>query len=675
MPRSAALHRTVAAASLLAAILPSPTAAAADEVRGTRSEALVERSHEIRLVLDHGVATLRTRRTVYNGGERHDQALFWIGVPDGAVATGLRTKGTLHGRPHWFAGELLEAELAAERYRELTGIGGYYPKDPALLSWRDPSLLALQVFPVAPQADKTVEYTLTIATRYEDGRDHLELPAMGTEAHHARITVHPAHPRDQVFVDGEPVASGYPFVLAAEHALALARHRAPRIEARLASVPFATDRVLMHYDVALAPHVSKIPSDAEVVVLLDGSFSMTAEQRKAAQATARAYLEHFAAPRLRARAEVLVFDREVKARHGRLVPVREALADLDHLELPGANGSAVDDALDRAHALFTAAKGPRRILLLTDARTREALQPTRLQTLAERSGATVHVGIVEDGPVFLGRDDQHPWADVATATGGLVWQLAADPEQPRAELRATFEELARPVRLDHVEVRIPPLAHAHTFVPERLDEGQGIEALALVGHPIDHLRIEGQLWSRPVHETVFADPDEGRRWAALVFGSGLVHELSDEEMMVLALHGGAVSPVTSYLAIEPGVRPSTEGLDETEGMGLIGRGGGGGSGMGTSGHGSVGLLAPDMRQELLERRVREALDACGGRGLGVRVELESTLEEIVAVDHPALRGSNDSVTQTCLENGVWAIGLSNMFIDDWRRWVVDLPAA
>ena len=33
---------------------------------------------------------------------------------------------------------------------ELTGVGGYYPKDPALLSWRSQSQLALQVFPVAP---------------------------------------------------------------------------------------------------------------------------------------------------------------------------------------------------------------------------------------------------------------------------------------------------------------------------------------------------------------------------------------------------------------------------------------------------------------------------------------------------------------------------------------------
>jgi hypothetical protein len=173
-------------------------------------------------------------------------------------------------------------------------------------------------------------------------------------------------------------------------------------------------------------------------------------------------------------------------------------------------------------------------------------------------------------------------------------------------------------------------------------------------------------------------PDEamGRRWAALAFGSDLVGELDEAEMMTLAVHGGAVSPVTSYLAIEPGVRPSTEGLEEGEGtiglggLGLIGRGGGGGG----SGMGLLGTGGPDMRQAMLERRAREALDACGGQGLGVHVELESTLDEIVEVDHVELRGSSDATVKACLENGVWETVLTDDFIDDWQRWVVDLPS-
>ena len=170
MPSFGSRTRAATIASFLALSLAGPSLAGAEEVMGTRSEELVERSHEIRLTLEHGVASLRVRRTVHNGGPRHDQAMFWIDVPPAAVATGLRTKGTLGGRPHWFEGDLLEAEAAAERYRELTGIGGYYPKDPALLSWRDQSYLALQVFPVAPDSDKTIEYTLEMPARWEGVR-------------------------------------------------------------------------------------------------------------------------------------------------------------------------------------------------------------------------------------------------------------------------------------------------------------------------------------------------------------------------------------------------------------------------------------------------------------------------------------------------------------------------
>ena len=46
-------------------------------------------------------------------------------------------------------------------------------------------------------------------------------------------------------------------------------------------------------------------------------------------------------------------------------------------------------------------------------------------------------------------------------------------------------------------------------------------------------------------------------------------------MMRAAAAGGAVSPVTSYLSIEPGTRPSTEGFGEefgTGGPGLAGFG-------------------------------------------------------------------------------------------------------
>lgn len=115
--------------------------ARADTVMGTRSDELDETAHRVDVTFDRGHARLRVRRTIHNASDRHDQAVFEISPPASAVAVGLATLGSQRGKPHWFRGELMEAEAAAERYRELTGIGGYYPKDPALLSWRNGQLM------------------------------------------------------------------------------------------------------------------------------------------------------------------------------------------------------------------------------------------------------------------------------------------------------------------------------------------------------------------------------------------------------------------------------------------------------------------------------------------------------------------------------------------------------
>src|SRR5689334_19031963 len=115
-------------------VLLSVSSGHADEVTGTRGD-VVERSHRVDVVLYPGHARLTVRRTVENLGPRHDQALVHLDLPIDLVATGLRTLGTADGRPRWFPGVLMEAEAAARKYERLTGVGGYYPKDPALLSW------------------------------------------------------------------------------------------------------------------------------------------------------------------------------------------------------------------------------------------------------------------------------------------------------------------------------------------------------------------------------------------------------------------------------------------------------------------------------------------------------------------------------------------------------------
>ena len=683
-----------ALAPLLAVAL-APSAADADEFQATRSAELVERGHTIDLVMDADRATLTVRRTVHNGGARHDQAMFWIDVPEGAVATGLRTLAIVKGRPVWYEGELMEAEAAAAKYKELTGIGGYYPKDPALLSWRDQGLLALQVFPCPPGEDKSVEYTLTLPVEYVRGRSVLKLPRLGTAEVAAEVRVRPASRRDQVFLGEDPVPPGtrvrWPkgaaegevaVVVGVDDAgdagadfderlavgedevlVSLARRDPARLTGRVASVAIRGDRHLREFEVEAAPKLSQAPRGAHVVVLLDTSRSLGEDEVKAEIAAARAAIAGFPG----ARVEVIPFARRPERLFGRFLERDAALAALEGLDPARSNGSDVDLALAAAaEALDKAPRGAaRRVILLTDALTRESLTPARLRGALASTGALVHVGLPAlSGASELVRDEAHAWSPAVKSTGGLVWAASIDDAEGDARRRAVFEEWVRPLRIDHLRVVVPGLTSEDLGFPESLAEGEGLRDLRLHAAALPWVRVEGELWTAPLREVFGRDHAHGRLWSALVFGTELLHELSEAEMMPLALFGGAVSPVTSYLAIEPGVRPSTEGLEEGEaiglgGIGLIGRG----SGAGGSGHGArLFDHAAWLRGELARLR-----GACGAPEL--QVTLETTRDEVVAVA-ATIAGAGDPVGARCVEEGIWAWELPSSFADAWRRYVV-----
>lgn len=95
------------------------------------------------------------------------------------------------------------------------------------------------------------------------------------------------------------------------------------------------------------------------------------------------------------------------------------------------------------------------------------------------------------------------------------------------------------------------------------------------------------IWGDKFRRVVTSDVAFSKAAAAWVFSEDDHHDLSREEMLTVAKLGRAVSPVTSYLATEPGVRPSVIGLEE----GLVGTGSGFGmGGLGTSGKGGMPAL-------------------------------------------------------------------------------------
>jgi hypothetical protein len=677
MTKFLGLRRWLALAFALAAFAAFSTwvrpCRALDSFAGTRTVTLFERAHSAVLTLGRDRAELVVRRSIWNAGPTSDQAKFLIELPAGAVATRLRSRGMGRAAP-WFEGELLEAEEAAAKYRALTGLGGYYPKDPALLSWRDQGLLALQVFPCPPHAEKVVEYTLELPFSYENGARHVRLPAMGTPETPARVRLSSQSAGDRLRVDGKPFASGGILPRPGDDTLDIALStQSASLEVELVSVPFASNRVLTRYAIRAAPRLSQLPKQAYVVVVVDASRSTGNDFETVAKSALDAYLAHLPD----AHVEIMTFDRSVTPRLGGFGTTSAARYALQVLSLGHLNGSDVDLALFEADRLLATAPtgAPRRIVLVTDGLTRSTLTPERLRGAVAQSHAIVHVGLLGAGPPHLVRIDDHPWAEAIRSTGGLVWRahapLEAEATQVESQaLAETYEEWARPLRIDRIDGFSDNFALVDDLQTASLSEGEGRELLYVDTALTSSLSVTGELWSAPLKVLAGRDEAQAARWSALVFGTPVLDELSEPEMMTLALKGRAVTPVTSYLAIEPGVRPSTEGLTEFDRLGQ----GWGDAKVRMGGTRSSGRAPQLDLQAFLDDHLRPAYEHCGGSLGGAYVDLETTKTEIVRVELGSLGDPLSALTSACFTEAVWALQLPDAFAEDWATFRVELGA-
>jgi hypothetical protein len=651
--------RLLAALVLLAPLL-APADASADQLDGTRFE-VEERAHVVEVRVDRGFAKLVVQRTVANSGPRSDQAIFRLDLPPGAVATRLRTTGVdASGRAVWFEGDLMDAERAAAEYLELTGFGVAYPKDPALLSWQGLGRLALQVFPVPARGTKTVEYTLELPMHYAGGTYAFDLPRMGTSERAAVLHITAAHAEDRVRVNGVPVAPGGEVDASRDVTLEMSPGGGSRLSAELASVTVSAGRVFLHERVAAAPRLGEVPDHAAVAVVLDVSRSMS-RAWDAELAGARAYVSRFHDAEI----TVVTFDRKVGLPFGASLSVSDALAHLQSFQPELGNGSQIDDAMKRADDILSRSPSPRRrILVLTDLRTRASLTPETFASASLKSGAIVHLSTVDDsGDTSLARDDDSPWAALPRKTGGVFWHASVSSGGTPA--REVFEEWARPRRVDHLKVKGVPDDFGFA---DSLEEGNDLEYLGMGSSQPGSLVVEGELWSTPVRVSASSTADEERRWSALMFGSYDYADLSDDEQRLLAMKGRVVSPLTSYLAIEPGVRPSTDGLLlEESGIGEAGGGRGEGIGLGsigTIGHGGASFDP----QAFLEQAVARAWTAGGGRG-SAEVRLESTLDEVVDFGNVVL-GVPAEKAADCLREAEWGLSLPDGFTGEHDAWTI-----
>lgn len=431
------------------------------------------------------------------------------------------------------------------------------------------------------------------------------------------------------------------------------------LAARLGRVVASDARSFSRVEIDVAPQLRPLPRRASVVFVVDASRSLSEEDIARQIDIARAYAAHLDD----AQVELVAFRRRAERVFGDFLPTTTLAAPLSaraRERLAPGNGSALDEGLRLAGELLRGRPGPLRIVVLSDARLRSSLT-TAVGLAAAKvapAGAVTHLVIPRDGDeVALVRDDAHALAPLPASREGVLYHLDLPGDTTAKTLRAGVLGLVRPIAIENLTIEG---AAAGVTIPPTLREGDGFRAMVAVASAPRQIVIRGMLWGEVVRREIQATRAFNEATAAFVFSEDEHHDLSDAEMMRVARFGRAVSPVTSYLATEPGVRPSTIGLQ------LVGVGrGGGGTGSGGLGLGHSGTLGRGPAPTL-ESLVAPGVAACKKKsrprdGWSLDLAVETTSQEIVDV-LPA-RPLTDAL-DACVVEAIWAVALTWNFTED-----------
>jgi hypothetical protein len=401
------------------------------------------------------------------------------------------------------------------------------------------------------------------------------------------------------------------------------------VQARLGRVVASPRHGFVRLDVDAAPELRPLPKRASVVFVVDASYSQGEAGIARQLAVARAYLSWIAD----AEYEIVAYRRRAQRLFGRF----ESAARFDVTSLPPGNGSELAAGVAAAVDALAGRPGPRRVVVLSDAALRTTFSTAEVAPIP--SDMILHVALAEPGSADERRDDAHPLSPVARAGHGILLHLSPGPG-PWDDAKQVVLGLVRPIRIDHF--RVPGL-----LIRDALAEGDSVRLMTSLADPPPTVRLEGELWAEPWRRELAPGEAFSKATAAFVFSEHQYAELDEREQMVVAMKGQVVSPVTSYIAIEPGTRPSRIGL----------RGGGSGSGSGYGG--GRGALAARMVASPLRPDLRAllapAIERCKQlHGAGpLSLEIETTWDEIVDV---ILKEGADGLG-ACAVEAVWGARL------------------
>lgn len=540
-------------------------------------------------------------------GDAFPATSFEVGMPAGALVT--RARAFADGAEHRLA--LMPAGAANDAFWGLGSASGDR-KPWGVLVTAGGDLASIQV--AAPDA---------AAAEIE-----LEMEAPTCFARDTRWVQVPASWRDRVNSVEAPAAcearSDGPWV-----AFAAPMGTDVRIGA-LAGRLSVTTADFARVELDLARELEEVPADLATAIVIDGSRSVSADEREAQRAIVASYVRH--APHTMV--QVIGYARRARA----LLPswaatdVAAPRIDRELRALTGRNGSNIDAGLAEAGAWLSRLAGTRRVIVFTDERVATRLETETGEAWANLlpAGTLVHVIALRDDKGPLERDDNVTFAALAQLTGGIgvAGTLAPDVD-------ATL--LVRPTSLDRVEVKGNGWDDlSGSCGADRMPAGTSCTWLGKGTPSAGPIVIDGLLWNRPMKRVVVPDPSQARsiaRELSVLGGLGAMQAEVDRAAM-------AVNDVWSLYAAWGG----DGGYAERLGFGHGGGGIGGSTDTATIVD-TIGTtrITPEVD---LSAQLAGPLAACGDAHGTIEIDL--TLDEIVDVAVAVA-----SAQQQCLEDAVW----------------------
>lgn len=149
--RRSARLRWFAAGALLLALATGAQAAGLLVADGGFGGVLEVREHDVRVVINHGVAVTTVEQTFRNTENRAVEALYTFPVPKGASVSNFSM---------WIGGKEMVGEvLEKKRAREIYDSYKQTRRDPGLLEQVDYKTFEMRIFPIAAGADQRVRIT------------------------------------------------------------------------------------------------------------------------------------------------------------------------------------------------------------------------------------------------------------------------------------------------------------------------------------------------------------------------------------------------------------------------------------------------------------------------------------------------------------------------------------